>query len=215
MKRILLLGLLCLAVGAFSALAQNNDEPASVSGRVTTLWGEPLETAEVIFFQLEGIQGNSPNEKLIRRATTDKNGEYKIDALPWGQYRVDVSLRDYGHTEIWRFYLWRGAKRVLDIGVPMGMLDHISQMQVRGTVKDVKHRPVKNATVTLMNLYDPSESQQVRTGTDGSYLLHSMQEGDYSLYASKPGLAVASKTISIRNGDRKTLDLVVSPGGRH
>jgi protocatechuate 3,4-dioxygenase beta subunit len=214
MKRILPLTLLCFVVAAASAFSQD-DDVASVRGRVTTLWGEPIETAEVAFFQLEGIQGNSPTEKLIRRATTDKNGDYKIEGLPWGQYRVDVGLFGYGHTEVWRFYLWRGAKRILDIGIPMGMLDGISQMQVRGTVKDVAGRPVNDATVTMINPYDPSKSQQVRTDATGNYDLRSMQEGDYSLYASKPGFAVASKTISIRNGDHKTSSLVLSPGGKH
>lgn len=214
MKRILPLSILCIAVLASWAVAQDED-PASVSGRVTTLWGEPLETAEVAFFKLEGIHGNSPTEKLVGHATTNKNGEYKIDALPWGQYRVNVALRDYGDTEIWRFYLWRRAKRILDIGIPMGMLDHISQMQVRGTVKDVAGRPVNGATVTMINLYDSSESQQVRTDASGNYDLRSMQEGDYSLYASKPGFAAASKTVSIRNGDHKASDFVLSAGGNH
>ncbi|HKR59376.1 MAG TPA: carboxypeptidase-like regulatory domain-containing protein, partial [Pyrinomonadaceae bacterium] len=163
----------------------------------------------------EGIQGNSPTEKQTRRVTTDKQGQYQINALPWGQYRVDVGLRGYGHTEVWRFYLWRGAKRILDIGIPMGTYHHITQMQIRGTVKDATNKPVKDATVTFINLYDSSESQQVRTDAHGKYGLHTMQEGDYSLYASKPSFAVASKTISIRNGDRKTFDFVLTAGGKH
>ena len=86
---------------------------------------------------------------------------------------------------------------------------------MRGTVKDVAGRPVKGATVTMINLYDPSESQQIRTDATGDYDLRSMQEGDYSLYASKPGFAVASKSISIRNGDHKTFNLVLPTGGKH
>ena len=214
MKRVLTLGLLCFAIVASSAAAQE-DDLASVSGRVTTLWGEPLETAEVAFFQLEGIQGNSPTEKLVRRVATDKNGEYQLNALPWGQYRVDVGLRGYGHTEVWRFSLWRGAKRVLDLGIPMGDYHGIAQMQIRGTVKDATNKPIKGATVTFINLYDSSESQQVRTDAHGKYVFHTMQAGDYSLYASKPTYAVASKMVSIRNGDRKTFDLVLTAVGKH
>ena len=213
MKRILPLSLLCLVIAATSAASQD-DELASVSGRVTTLWGAPLETAEVAFFQLEGIQGNSPTEQLVRRVTTDKNGEYQINELPWGQYRVEVGLRGYGQTEVWRFYLWRGAKRTLDIGIPLGTYHHIAQMHIRCTVKDAANKPIKGATLTFINLYDSSESQQVRTDANGRYHLETMQEGDYSLYASKPAFAVSSKTITIRSGDRKTFDFVLTSRGK-
>ncbi|HET6671428.1 MAG TPA: carboxypeptidase-like regulatory domain-containing protein [Pyrinomonadaceae bacterium] len=200
---------LLLALIAPAALAQD-DEFASVSGRVTTYWGSALE-AEISFFQLEGISGNSPTEELIQRVTTNKDGAYAIEKLPWGQYRVKVATKGYGDAEIWRFYLWRGAKRVLDIGVPMGMLDHISQMEIRGAVTRPNRMPVKDATVTLLNVYDSSESQQVRTDADGKYTLLLIQEGDYVLHAAKVGFTVSATTISIRSGERKTSNLVLSP----
>jgi hypothetical protein len=43
-----------------------------------TLSGQPLEGAQVSFFQLEGIQGNSPTEQLIQQTLTDTNGEYEV-----------------------------------------------------------------------------------------------------------------------------------------
>jgi uncharacterized protein (DUF2249 family) len=192
-------------------VSAQEEDLASVRGRVTTLWGQSIEEAQVSFFQLEGIQGHSPTEKLIHHTFTDKNGEYKVNALPWGQYRVEVGLKGYGHTEIWRFYLWRGAKRVLDIGVPMGMLDHISQMEIRGTVWRSKKEAVKDATVTLVSVYDPSESQQVRSDANGKYSLLLIQEGDYLLHVSKPGSKASVTTISIRSGERKTADLSLTP----
>jgi hypothetical protein len=196
-------------VTAFPIIAQ--EEPARIRGRVTTLFGQPLEGAHVSFFQLQGIQGSSPSEQLIQQTFTNTNGEYQVNGLPAGQYRVEVLLKGYGHTEVWRFYLWRGASRVLDVGIPMGMLDHISQMEIRGSVLRTKNEILKDATVTLTSVYNPSESQQVRSDDQGKYILLLMQEGDYLIHVSKPGYEVVSKTISIRSGERKTADFSLTP----
>ena len=209
----LLITILLLAV-APAGICVAQEESASVRGRVTTLSGRPIEEAQVSFFQLEGIQGNSPSEQLIQQTRTDQNGEYSVTGLPSGQYRVEAIVRGYGRTEVWRFFVWRSARRVLDIGIPMGMLDHISQIQVRGTVMSSKREAVKDATVTLTSLYNSTESQQVRTDERGRYSLLLMQEGDYVLHASKPGYVVRITTISLRSGGRKTVSLTLLPGSR-
>jgi uncharacterized surface anchored protein len=191
------------------------DESASVRGRVTTLSGRPIEQAQVSFFQLEGLHGNSRSEELIQKTFTDRNGEYSVTGLPWGQYRVEAIVQGYGRTEVWRFFVSRSARRVLDIGIPMGMLDHISQMEIRGTVLSSKKEAVKEATVTLTNLYNSTEFQQVRTDVNGRYSLLLMQEGDYVLHASKPGYVARNTTISLRSGGRKTVDLSLRPLQSH
>lgn len=202
----LLITILLLGV-APAGICVAQEESASVRGRVTTLSGRPIEQAQVSFFQLEGLHGNSRSEKLIQQTLTDQNGEYSVTDLPFGQYRVEAIVRGYGRTEVWRFFLPRSARRVLDIGVPMGMLDHISPMEIRGTVLSSKKEAVKDATVTLTSLYNSTEFQQVRTDENGKYSLLLMQEGDYVLHASKPGYAARMTTISLRSGGRKTVGL--------
>ena len=122
MRLKIIIAILLFGLFTFSALvfAQFRDY-VSVRGRITTLWGEPLEKAEVSFYQLEGISGVPPSEKLIRRVVTDKEGNYNAEKLPVGQYRVGISA-DYGGTEVWRFPLYRNGNEteVLDVGVPMG-----------------------------------------------------------------------------------------------
>jgi hypothetical protein len=210
MKTRTLFCILVLIVVASSASAQN-EELASVSGRVTTLWGEPIEQAEVSFLQLEGISGHSPTEKLVQRVMTDKGGNYATGKLPWGQYRVNVDFKGYGHTEVWRFYLWRGANRVLDIGVPMGMLHGIEAAKISGVVRQANNILLRDATVTLVNAYDMRETQQVRTDENGRYSLTEIQLGDYVLYVTKPGFGVSSTTLRLSNGERKTADIRLSP----
>ena len=93
----------------------------------------------------------------------------------------------------------------------MGTLDHVSQMEIRGTVWKSQNEIVKDATVFLTSVYNPLESQQVRSEDQGKYTLLLMQEGDYLIHISKPGYEVVSKTIRIRSGERKTADLSLTP----
>ena len=206
MKTKVLIYVLLIACAAPFVLAQD-DEPASVSGRVTTLWGEPVEQAEVSFFQLKGISGNSLNEKPTQRVLTDKDGNYKAGNLPPGEYRVNVVLRGYGHSEVSRFYLWGRAKRVLDIGVKMGMLHGIEASKITGVVRQLSNSPCKDATVTLMNAYDRTEFQQVRTDENGRYSLIEIQMGDYVLYVAKRGFSVSAITLRLNNGGKNTVDI--------
>jgi uncharacterized surface anchored protein len=210
MKTKILICVLLIACAAPFALAQD-DETASVSGRVTTLWGEPVEQAEVSFFRIEGINRNSPTEKLIKLVRTDNEGNYKVGNLPWGQYRVNVEFKGYGHTEVGRFYLWRNAERVLDVGVPMGMLHGIEPSTISGVVRQMGNSSVKDATVTLMNAYDMTKFQQVRTDENGRYSLREIQVGDYVLYAVKPGFSVSATTLRLNNGEKHAVDIKLLP----
>jgi hypothetical protein len=146
--------LLSVLIASSEAVAQEG-EPASVSGRVTTLRGDPLAGAEVRFFELEGIRGISVKETLVKTVTTDDLGSYKVEGLPFGQYRVNVEVRGFGHTEVWRFYLWRKARRVLDIGVPVGYTHGLIEITVKGQVRGEKGKILEEATVTLVNAYAP------------------------------------------------------------
>ncbi len=78
-------------------------------GPVTTLSGQPLQEAQVSFFQLEGIQGNSPSEHLIQRTLTNTNlNTIKV----FQRDRIGSNFYSEG-TAILKFasYLWRGRVR--------------------------------------------------------------------------------------------------------
>ncbi|MEQ1764209.1 MAG: carboxypeptidase-like regulatory domain-containing protein [Pyrinomonadaceae bacterium] len=194
-------------------LAQDKDF-ASVKGRVTTLRGDTLADVEVRFFQLEGIRGISPTEKLIVATKTDENGQYRVDNLPSGQYRVHFSMSGFGHTEIWRFYLWRNASRTLDIGIPVGYTHGLIQSKVSGSVRSSDGRSVENATVTLINAFDPNETQQTRTDKNGKFELSTIQPGQYIVYASANGFAVSASTFDLGNGARITSDFALKSIGK-
>jgi protocatechuate 3,4-dioxygenase beta subunit len=89
----------------------------------------------------------------------------------------------------------------------MGYLDHISQMTVSGVVRQVNGSPVSNATVTLTNAYDATESQQTRTDDKGKYKFNEIQVGDYVLYTAKSGFYPSATTFRLDNGERQAADL--------
>ena len=202
---------LLLAITLSSNVAVAEDEPASVEGRVLTLWGAPMAEVKVAFYLLEEIRGISPTERLIQQTTTDGNGRYQLKGLPWGQYRVDFSSA-YGHTEVWRFYLGRNAKRVLDIGLPIGYTHSLFEIKVSGNVRRPDKTPVDDATVTMVSAFNPGESQQVRTDKSGRYSFEAIQPGQYIVYAAKPDYIVMATPIDIGNGEQLTSNIVLKPG---
>jgi hypothetical protein len=111
------------------------------------LAGDVAEGVQVKFFALEGIRGKSKSETLVKTATTDKEGNYKIVGIPAGLYRVEFNAT-FGSAEVWRFYLWRGARRILDIGLPIGYEHSFGEITVRGRLLDNHNNHIQDATVT-------------------------------------------------------------------
>jgi protocatechuate 3,4-dioxygenase beta subunit len=211
MKLLICVCLLLSIVVTSSVAATQESDLARVSGRVTDLRGFPLEDVEVQFFELEGIRGVSAKEMLVKTVVTDEQGNYKVSGLPAGQYRVNVEARGFGHTEVWRFYLWRNAHRVLDIGVPIGYTHSLVEISVIGQVRMTNGAPLEEATVRLVNAYDPGEEQQVRTNRLGKYKIDLVQPGQYIVYVIKPGYAVSTATVDLGNGAQRIMNFILRP----
>jgi hypothetical protein len=201
---------------SFIALAQTN-KPALVSGRITTLWGEPIGRAKLSFYKLEGFSGFSPTEKLTQTVFTDKEGDYKA-TLSHGEYRVEIVGSRFGQTEVWRFYVGDNDNRILDFGVPLGNWHFIAPMRVEGTVTDETGKPVSDATVTMMSVYNPNiaetwVSAQIRTDAKGNYSIGTLEVGDYVLIVSRPNYLPSSTAFRLNNGEQKkySFELKVAP----
>ena len=139
------------------------------------------------------------------------SGAYVAKGIPWGQYRVNVEVPTFGHTEVWRFYLWRNARRVLDIGVPIGITHGLSEITIEGTVSGENGKRLRDATVTIVNVYDSEETEQVRTDSNGSYKITRIQPGQYVLYAYYPGYGPTASTLDLGNGTKTSLDFSIKP----
>ena len=191
--------------------ANRVDEPATVEGRVTTTWGTPLGNVKVSFYQLEGISGISKSEKLVQQTTADEKGNYKVANLPWGQYRIEFSS-SYGHTEVWRFYLWRSAKRILDISIPMGYNHILSAIQVSGSVVMSNGLPIENATVSMISVSSPDEYKQTRTDKNGKYEFQEINPGQYIICATTTGFMANSTVVDLGNGEKASIDIKLKSG---
>ena len=201
---------------SFVALAQTN-KPSFVSGRITTLWNEPIEKAKLSFYKLEGFSGASLTEKLTQTVLTDKDGNYKA-TLSHGEYRVEIVASGFGHTEVWRFYLGDGDNRILDFGVPLGNWHFVASMRVEGTITDETGKPVSDATVTMMGVHIPNVAEtwvstQVRTDSKGNYSIGTINVGDYVLIVSKPNYLPTATAFRLNNGEKKkqNLELKLAP----
>ena len=74
-------------------------------------------------------------------------------------------------------------------------------------MRQANDSPVSNATVTLTNAYDATETQQMRTDEKGRYKFNTIQVGDYILYSTKSGFYSSATTFRLNNGKQQTADL--------
>jgi protocatechuate 3,4-dioxygenase beta subunit len=73
---------------------------------------------------------------------------------------------------------------------------------------------LEDATVTPVNAFNASETDQVRTDKRGDFKFRLIQPGQYVVYAVKPGFLASATTLELRNGARKSIDLVLDGLGR-
>lgn len=174
------------------------DETAKVSGQVLNYFGDPLEGAEVSFYLLERKTGEYVGAgKLMKAVETNPSGKYQAGGLPPGEYRVEVGLFGFPRSEVWRFYVWRKAERVLDFGLKIGITHGLPLLSVGGTIRELDGKPISGATVTLTNAFDLSEPKQTLSDNKGAYRFELIQPGQYVVTASNQGFMVASSTLVV------------------
>lgn len=216
LKKLPLVAFLTMMLISFTQ-GKQEDEHATIRGRVTTLLGYPVPEAEIEFYKLTNTQQGivSPKGELVQTTRTNNEGLYKVSGLPAGQYRIVYA----GNED--RFYVWKGADRVLDWGVPQPIIDGLPQLEVSGIVRSINKKPLPDATVTLISAFNHQQVWQARTDKVGRYDIHMIQPGQYILYASKPEYAinVTSFLLNAKNkssgepisGQHKIADLSLSP----
>lgn len=202
---------------AFSSVSAQKDNSAKVKGRVTNYFGDSIADEVVKFFLLERKIGGgyvSAEGRFIKSARTDKEGDFEVSELPWGNYRIVA-----GSAEVWGFYLARNDDKILDLGNYIGYIHGFPQLEVSGTVKDSNKKSVKDATITLVNAFDETEVLRTRTNNNGEYKIQFIQPGQYILYVTKPGFSVTVSSFLINalkgtvypeTDKRKKIDVVLS-----
>jgi len=131
-------------------------ETGSISGRVVNDKGEPVVDAEVRFVQVGYIVETPPV------AESNENGQFVIDGLRPGTYRVHASKIDEGYPYTFSsFYQddWNLPPYVTVVGdeVTQDVVLHIHKDGwLKGTiVSDATNQPVNEADITLRRADDP------------------------------------------------------------
>jgi hypothetical protein len=186
--------------------AQQKGEKVIIHGRVTDLFGHTLEGATLKFFSRIGSK--PPTEaKLVKSTTTDANGSYSLDDLPYGYFLVTAELQGFLYTELSRVYFGKGDN-LLDIGLEVGVNWDVPPIEIKGTVRQTDKTPLKDVTVTLMSAFNPEIVYRTRTDEHGKYKFVVYTSSQYLIYAGKGGFEIKASTTQ---GEAEEKDFTLVP----
>ncbi|MCZ6795582.1 MAG: carboxypeptidase-like regulatory domain-containing protein, partial [Planctomycetota bacterium] len=156
-------------------------EPAAVLAGAVFRRGEVLPDARIYLARLS--RPGAPFMETMESIRTDASGEYRVEDLAAGTYRISVYERKdtIGFAWIQRSIdLVNGQERELRIGHDLGPL------VLHGRVLGTDGEPVEHARVRVTPKFSWHYGKLVTyTGRDGRYRLDGLRAGSYAASASK------------------------------
>jgi hypothetical protein len=186
-----------------------NAPTASIHGHILDSFGFPIADTTL------EIQLGRPTQ--IFQIRTDREGNYKLDALPEGEYVITVFSRGF-ITESKDITLSGGIDMRLDFGLIAGYLGNAIPIKVSGMVRQFSNVPLQDATVTLISAFNQRFTWNARTDKTGRYQINVDYPGQYIIYVSKPGLMVNSAPIVLPANlprEQRIADFVLTPLRAH
>lgn len=180
----------CLAQQAAGSTKPSEKPNGMITGRVVNSAGEPLSGA-VVYAALLGTSSRS------QRATVDTNGEFKIDDLQAGLYRISAGAAGYvpaqqpGPTDSQGYYhigdsvtlrLMKGGVITGTVTGPKGPLVAVGVYAFR--VRDEADKPLTSS----MGFHERS------TDDRGGYRFYGLLPGGYLISAAKPRIGLVAPT---------------------
>ncbi|HJZ70224.1 MAG TPA: carboxypeptidase-like regulatory domain-containing protein [Vicinamibacterales bacterium] len=204
---------------------------AIITGRVIDEFGEPLPDAMVSVQRYQNVGGQKRLVPAGRTSMTNDIGEFRLFAIPPGQYYVQASLRsnmgmaDSDDRSGYAPTYFPGTANMAEaqkVTVRLGQV--ISDMnmallpmrtaRVTGTAVDSRGRPLSGAVMALpkndsvMFMFGPPA--QIKP--DGSFTISGLTPGDYVLQNNGPqGSEYASTDVTINGDDVNGVQLVSAP----
>ena len=188
--QFLLIASTCWAQQEAGSTKPSEKPNGMISGRVVNSAGEPVSDA-VVYANLLGTTSRS------QRGTVDANGEFKIDGLQAGLYRISagapgyVSAQQPGPTDSHSYYrigdsvtlrLVKGGVITGTVTGPKGPLVAMGVYAIR--VRDEANKPLTAA----MGFHERS------TDDRGVYRLYGLLPGGYLISAAKPRIGLIAPT---------------------
>jgi protocatechuate 3,4-dioxygenase beta subunit len=138
---------------------EGNRLPPSIRGKVLDEEGRPVAWMGIsadslrLFGMPQGALGNS----VAAQATSNETGVYQFEHLPEGEYRIRTMATA----------LYQPAEITVRTGVEAAdlIVSGERQVSIRGTVKDIKGKPLQGVRV----VYEGEPSLEASTEEDGGY----------------------------------------------
>ncbi|HEX8253635.1 MAG TPA: carboxypeptidase regulatory-like domain-containing protein, partial [Thermoanaerobaculia bacterium] len=170
----------------------------TIRGRVTRN-GAPLATASVMFNPRRGSQAQTSVS-----ATTDERGQYTLSGVEEGEYNVEV-------IDMQRFSPYSTTYTVR--GSDMFDIDYRTS-GIRGRVVDAANgEPILNANVQLQPQGQTEGFRMLRsasTDTAGTFLIESVQPGNYVVTTSHDGFANQVLDLTVPESGVDNLEVKLS-----
>jgi Carboxypeptidase regulatory-like domain len=127
--------------------------------------------------------------KVIRSVRTDNDGRYKVENLPTGHYTilVEASTASKGKSEI---ALKANQNLEVDVVVIVGKFRDKSPFKLRGKVRIENKTAVADATIVVMRPFNSELILKTKTDASGNYEADIIDNGQYVVYAYKPGYTI-------------------------
>jgi carboxypeptidase family protein len=205
---------------------------AIVTGRILDEFGDPLPDAMVSVQRYQNFGGQKRLMPAGRPASTNDIGEYRLFAIPPGQYYLSATLRPMmgmGDTDDRSGYAptyFPGTSSLAEaqritVGIGQAMSDmNMTLMpsrmaRITGTAVDSQSRPLTGAIMSfpknqmLMMIGPPAQIKP-----DGSFTINGLSPGEYVVQTAGPGGAdseFAYAEVTINGDDVNGLRLVGGP----
>ena len=203
-----------------------------VTGRILDEFGEPLADAQVAAQRYQNIGGRRRLVPAGRPATTNDIGEFRLFAIPPGQYYLSATLRNMGgmigdsddRSGYAPTYFPGTANMAEAQKVTVGLGQIVSDVnmaliqthtsRVTGVAVDSQGRPMMGMVMavprgdSVMMMFGPPA--QIKP--DGSFAINGLAPGIYMLQTNGPGgNESASAEVTIGGDDVNGIRLVASP----
>ncbi|SDW98907.1 Carboxypeptidase regulatory-like domain-containing protein [Marininema mesophilum] len=170
--------------------------PASVFGTVTNQsTGSPIVGAQVTIIDIAGV--------IITTTITDGSGNYTINSLSPGAYRIQVSATGFS-TIFLSLVVTLGSAQQRNISLPP------NSGTLSGTITDsMTGAPLANASIKVVGPEGFTVAETL-SALDGSYSVTGLQPGVYSVTFTEEGYASKTFSATIHSGQTTTLSVTLS-----
>jgi hypothetical protein len=182
-----------LALGlTASAVAGQQSPPGTIAGTVVNEVGMVVPGASVTVVDVTGA---------ARTAVTDSRGDYRIDKLAAGSYRVRIEVAGFEPSDtasltVERF-TWHDAELRRGADALRKDADIVVMPGIAGRIKDASGGVLPGVVVTMSG---PKGAQTATTTAGGTYRIDGLVPGEYAIEATLPGFRPARTTVTVTEG---------------